>query len=393
MGHFTRGEFAALALPYLQEVTAFARRLSRNEWDADDLVQATYEQAFRKWRELRDGARCRSWLFRIARNLHIDRARASSARSEIHLIESNHRPIPEPIVSAETVERLTARDLDAALGRLPEEQRQAVLLCDLWGFRYDEIAEITDSPIGTVRSRMTCPTRSETISAYLDGETTGEERHFLERHVATCTACADRLASFRALKHAVARLEGRGSPPEAIQARIDALRFHQPSGWRRLEQHGVGIGVAALLLVTLAAALVWRPRGRDRPLLEELIADHLRSAPDVLPAEVASADRVEVRRFFQSKVPFGPVVPTLGSARLLGGRLCKLQGRNVQLLFYELAGRKLSLYVSDRPASAETCHKDGEHCVCGQRRGNLSLMLVGRATEQELRELLSGAVL
>jgi RNA polymerase sigma-70 factor (ECF subfamily) len=58
------------------------------------------------------------------------------------------------VASAETVERLSAGELEAALARLPEEQRHVVLLCDLWGFPYDEIAEIAGVPIGTVRSRI-----------------------------------------------------------------------------------------------------------------------------------------------------------------------------------------------------------------------------------------------
>jgi len=76
----TRDEFADLALSYIEEVTAYTRRLSRTEWDADDLVQGAFEHAFRKWKDLRDPARCRAWLFRIARNLHIDRMRAISTR-------------------------------------------------------------------------------------------------------------------------------------------------------------------------------------------------------------------------------------------------------------------------------------------------------------------------
>lgn len=150
----TRAEFATLALSYLEEVTAYARNLARSGWEADDLVQAAYERALSKWRGLRDPAFCRAWLFRIVRNLHLDRVRARSARPEIHLVESSGETTLPPVVDPETVERLAARELKSALGRLPEEQRQAVLLSDLWGFRYGEIAQITNVPIGTVRSRI-----------------------------------------------------------------------------------------------------------------------------------------------------------------------------------------------------------------------------------------------
>src|SRR5262249_22346374 len=64
----TREEFSALALEHLEEIAAFAGRLTGNAADADDLVQATFERAFESWRDLRQAAACRAWLFRIARN-------------------------------------------------------------------------------------------------------------------------------------------------------------------------------------------------------------------------------------------------------------------------------------------------------------------------------------
>jgi len=150
----TREEFAGLVLSYLEEVTAYARRLRRSEWDADDLLQAAFEQAFRSWEQLADPGSCRAWLFRITRNLHIDHTRRTAARSELRLVEPEDVLGPEPTLAAEVVERLAARDLEEALARLPGEQREAVLLCDVWGFGYQEISEITEVPVGTVRSRI-----------------------------------------------------------------------------------------------------------------------------------------------------------------------------------------------------------------------------------------------
>ena len=150
----TRDEFAALAISYLGEVTAYARRLTRNVSDADDLVQDSYDRAFSHWAELRDPRACRAWLFRIARNIHIDRGRSRAARPELRLVRETDGTGPEPVVSAEMVERLDARELEAVLQRLPDEQREAVLLCDLWGFPYEEIARIMECPLGTVQSRI-----------------------------------------------------------------------------------------------------------------------------------------------------------------------------------------------------------------------------------------------
>lgn len=163
----TRDEFASLALSYLEEATAYAQRLSRRAWDADDLVQGAYELGFRKWNDLSEAGRCRAWLFRIIRNLHIDQARASAARSELRLVGPGDSVAPASMVSAETVERFAARDLEAALSKLSDAHREVILLSDLWGFRYQEIAEITEIPIGTVRSRLS-RARSE-LSQLLSG--------------------------------------------------------------------------------------------------------------------------------------------------------------------------------------------------------------------------------
>ncbi len=150
----TQDEFASLALRCLEDLTAFARRLAGNAADADDLVQATFERALRSWRGLREPRACRAWLFQIARNLHLNRLRAASTRPELRLVEDEDGLPPEVVIPAEAVERLAALDLETALARLPPEQRDAVLLCDLWGFEYEEIATITGWPIGTVRSRI-----------------------------------------------------------------------------------------------------------------------------------------------------------------------------------------------------------------------------------------------
>jgi RNA polymerase sigma-70 factor (ECF subfamily) len=84
----------------------------------------------------------------------VDGKRAAAVRAQLALAEGGELGGRPFIVPAEAIERLTARELESALNRLPTEQREAVLLCDMWGFRYDEIAEIVGSPVGTVRSRI-----------------------------------------------------------------------------------------------------------------------------------------------------------------------------------------------------------------------------------------------
>jgi len=239
---------------------------------------------------------------------------------------------------------------------------------------------------------MSCTKYIEAVSAYFDGELAPQERADVERHMASCAACAERLESLRALKHAVAHLQGRASPPEAVHARIEVLRFRlrPPSRqFRRVALAAVGLAV----LVAFALGPAWLRLRAHPPLYDELIADHLRYVPEAMPAEVASQDPSKVRRFFAGQVPFEPLVPALDGARLIGGRVCKIDGRKTQLLFYELKDRKLSLYVSDRPTASQGCHKARGHHVCGRGRGHLSLMLVGDAPQNKLWALLDDATL
>ena len=169
----TREEFSVLALSYLEDIAAFSRRLTGNAADADDLVQGTFERAFEAWRRLRDPAACRAWLFRIARHLFLDGRRASAVRSHLSLAVDTETSTQAFVVPAEAVERLSARELEEALDRLPREQREALLLCDLWGFQYAEISEIVGSPIGTVRSRIA---RARDRLAALLGRAAREDR-------------------------------------------------------------------------------------------------------------------------------------------------------------------------------------------------------------------------
>ena len=111
----TRDEFAALAIACLEDLTAYARRLSGTAADADDLVQGTFERAFRSWRDLRQPGACRAWMFRIARNLHLNRQRSAWARPELRLVDDEEVVGPASVVPAEVVERLQAHDLETAL--------------------------------------------------------------------------------------------------------------------------------------------------------------------------------------------------------------------------------------------------------------------------------------
>lgn len=136
----------------LPRLRRFAHGLCRNASEADDLVQQAAERALRSRDQWQPGTRLDSWLYRILRNLWIDAARASSRRlkNEAQGIEVSH--VVDPAASPESA--LELAQAMAAMQRLPEEQREVVMLILVEGFGYQEAAELLALPIGTVSSRL-----------------------------------------------------------------------------------------------------------------------------------------------------------------------------------------------------------------------------------------------
>lgn len=240
---------------------------------------------------------------------------------------------------------------------------------------------------------MSCIESLEWISASLDGALTEREREELERHLAGCAECRRRLLSMRAVKHAVARLPSRETPPGAVRARVESLPLERVrSRWFRVLR-----GTAAALIVLSAGWAGWsfrhRAGGADPGLAEALVDDHLRSVPDAMPAELTTSDPQQVVRFFTGRVPFSPVAPRLPGSQLMGGRLCTLKGKRAELLFYGSGKRTLSLYAFGGDMDVGGCRQTRGHSVCDRRVGDMTLLLVGQASGDELRRLLDGASL
>lgn len=129
----------------------FARALVRERSLADDLVQDCLERALASWAQRRTEQSLRPWLFAILHNTWRSRMRRESGRPDrmpLELLEA------EPMASGGQWERLELRDMDTALGLLPEEQRSILLLVALEGLGYEEVARIQDIPVGTVMSRL-----------------------------------------------------------------------------------------------------------------------------------------------------------------------------------------------------------------------------------------------
>ena len=166
MNTAARQEFEQVALPKLDAIYGAALRLTRNPAEAEDLVQDTFVRAYRFWHTFKTGTSIKAWLFTILRNTFINRYhRGNRRRSARHDLESQlkslgtdaaiARTTPQmPGPEAATSQRVTRERIYAALESVPEDYRTAVMLADLEGLAYKEIAEIMECPIGTVMSRI-----------------------------------------------------------------------------------------------------------------------------------------------------------------------------------------------------------------------------------------------
>src|SRR6478752_1964248 len=151
----------------LPRLRRFARALTRNVDDADDLVQVAVERALLHLDQLRPGTRLDSWMFGIIRNAWIDETRSRRRRDKVLAPEELGEQVADRSSEA-PIERLS---IEAALQRLPEEQRLAVALVLIEGLAYKEAAAVLEVPIGTVTSRLA--RGREALEALLGGREGG----------------------------------------------------------------------------------------------------------------------------------------------------------------------------------------------------------------------------
>ena len=158
-----RSHFEEAALVHADALYGAALRMTRDRADAEDLLQETFLKAFRAYDRFEEGTNLRAWLFRILTNTYIStyrRRQRAPEESDLDDVEELYlyRRLAAAGLSRSAedaaLDRLTAPEVLSALEELPEQFRLAVLLSDVEGFSYKEIAEITDVPIGTVMSRL-----------------------------------------------------------------------------------------------------------------------------------------------------------------------------------------------------------------------------------------------
>ncbi len=152
-------------MPFAPALYSAALRMTRNPADAEDLVQETYLRAYRGFDGFSQGTNLRAWLYRILTNTYINAYRAKQRRPderELDDVEDLYlyrrlntlNEVTGRSAEDELMDWFTEEEVKQALESLPEQFRLAVLLADVEGFSYKEIAEILDIPIGTVMSRL-----------------------------------------------------------------------------------------------------------------------------------------------------------------------------------------------------------------------------------------------
>ena len=152
------------AMPYLDQLYGAAMRLTRNPQDAEDLVQETFAKAFGAFHQYKPGTNLKAWLYRILNNTFISNYRKAQRRpkeADSPDIEdwqeykaASHHSTGMPSAEMEALENLPDSEIRDALESLPDDRRTAVYLADVEGFSYQEIADIMETPIGTVMSRL-----------------------------------------------------------------------------------------------------------------------------------------------------------------------------------------------------------------------------------------------
>src|SRR4051794_14092187 len=159
-------DFEREALPHLSALYAAALRMTRNEKDAEDLVQDTLLRAYRFFDTFEAGTNCKAWLFRILTNVFCNRYREREREHEVMTeAESSDANLEQFLRGAAQagdgrdaegalLGRMVSADVEKALAAVPPDFRMAVILADLEDFSYKEIAEIMDCPAGTVMSRL-----------------------------------------------------------------------------------------------------------------------------------------------------------------------------------------------------------------------------------------------
>ena len=157
-----QNKFQTVVMPHEDALYNYALAIVRNSDDAQDLVQETYFKAYKNYHQFEGGTNSKAWMFMILKNTFINNYRKLKREpskvdyDEIEDIYENLKSeqSKDNNLDLDFYNNLFDDDLSSALAKLPEKMKEVFLLCDLEGYSYEEISEIVDIPIGTVRSRL-----------------------------------------------------------------------------------------------------------------------------------------------------------------------------------------------------------------------------------------------
>lgn len=157
-----KADFEAEAIPHMKLLYNYALRMTNDQLEADDLLQDTYLRAFKFFHKFEKGTNCKAWLFRIMKNCYINKYRKNKkepSKVDYDDVQNFYDSIRDDIVDPNDLEykvfsNLLEDDVVNSLNSLPDDYKTVVILCDLEGLSYEEIAEFLNVPIGTVRSRL-----------------------------------------------------------------------------------------------------------------------------------------------------------------------------------------------------------------------------------------------
>jgi RNA polymerase sigma-70 factor, ECF subfamily len=155
-------DFEREAVPHMDALYNFALKMTGDSDDANDLLQETYLKAFRFFDKFEKGTNCKAWLFSIMKNTFINTYRKQSKepdKVDYEDVENFYENIKasstdDAHLEKEIFDNLLDDELSEAIAGLPEDFRTVILLCDIEGYSYEEIADFVDIPVGTVRSRL-----------------------------------------------------------------------------------------------------------------------------------------------------------------------------------------------------------------------------------------------
>jgi anti-sigma factor RsiW len=226
----------------------------------------------------------------------------------------------------------------------------------------------------------------EMLSAGVDGALSEHESHGVQAHLAGCERCRALRAELVLLKASVR--DGAPAHPasEALKARLAASVVRR----RRLRSAAIWVAAAAALVTVVVALGVARP-WRANDLLAQLVGDHvLITLNEAKPLEVRDSDAGAIERWFGGKLDFALRLPRLDGASVVGGRVCNFAGRRVALTFYDLQGRRMSLFVTDRDDEGRASCSEGVRgfTICREPAHGLAYALVTDLPASEAQQLL-----